>query len=107
MNNAHEAACDAIEEQLSDLIDDELPVAARARVEQHIASCERCRIAYRQLQRTVRFVRANANVDMRAGTPGRWYEEFTRALSDPAFSRDATTVMRDRGYLDGEGRPKS
>ncbi len=52
--------CDEIQELLSDLLDDELAAGARAGVQAHLASCERCAGAYRALSRTVRFVRTNS-----------------------------------------------
>lgn len=87
--------CDAIEELLSDLIDDELPAATRAGVEAHIVGCPQCATAYRQLRRTVRFVRANASASLVHGTPGGAYAEFTRALADPAYGHSGVDLMTE------------
>jgi phytoene dehydrogenase-like protein len=85
--------CEAVEELLSDLIDDELGQGARTAVLEHLASCEECAAAYKRLARTVRFVRTNGTVDLKSGTPGSWYAEFTRALVDPAVARTGEDVM--------------
>ncbi len=92
--------CDAIEELLSDLIDDELPAATRAGVEAHIVGCPNCATSYRQLRRTVRFVRTNADVPLRHGTPGGAYAEFTRALIDPTYGHSGTELMTEYIKLD-------
>ena len=97
--------CDQIEELLSDLIDDELSDNARAGVEQHLASCERCAAAYKQMKRTVRFVRANASTPIVSGTAGAWYADFTRAITDPASVRTDTNSAREhleRAINEGE-----
>jgi anti-sigma factor RsiW len=93
--------CEALEELLSDLIDDVLGEGARTSVLEHLASCEGCAAAYKRLARTVRFVRTNGAVDLRSGTPGSWYAEFTRALVDPAVARTGEDVMHDAGYHPG------
>ena len=85
--------CDQIEELLSDLIDDELPAGARAGVEAHIASCDRCARSYRALERTVRFVRANSRPRLAPHTPGGIYADFTRAISDQSYGRDPVEVL--------------
>jgi anti-sigma factor RsiW len=87
--------CDEIEELLSDLMDDELAEGARAGVEAHLASCERCAATYRALRRTVRFVRANADVALLPGTPGGVYQQFTRAMADGGYGRGAADVIGD------------
>jgi anti-sigma factor RsiW len=92
-------SCDEIQELLSDLIDDELQEGARAGVEAHLSSCDDCARFYRQLKRTVRFVRANARADLRPGTPGGAYALFTRAMVDPAFGRPPDDVRRGTGWL--------
>jgi len=74
--------CDQIEELISDLIDGELSETARAGVLGHIAVCERCAAFYRQVKRTVRFVRANAAPVPEPGTPGERYAGFIRAISE-------------------------
>lgn len=96
--------CDEIDELMSDLLDDELAESARAGVEQHIAACERCGDEWRKLRRTVRFVRANARVDLRAGTPGSAYASFTRALAHPESAEAGTEAIRRLGYDPNEGR---
>jgi len=87
--------CDEIEELLSDLIDDELADGARAGVEAHLASCERCAVTYHALKRTVRFVRANADAGLLPGTPGGDYQRFTRAVADGGYGRGAEDVIDD------------
>ena len=77
--------CDQIEELISDLIDGELSEQVRTGVEQHIASCERCAALHKQMQRTVRFVRANASPTLAADTAGGWYADFVRSLMDTEF----------------------
>ncbi len=86
--------CDQIEELLSDLLDGELADGARAGVESHLASCERCAGSYRALKRTVRFVRSNANVELEPGTPGGAYFDFTRAISDSENGADPEAIAR-------------
>ena len=86
-------SCDQIEELLSDLLADELPQGARAGVEAHLASCERCAESYRALKRTVRFVRANASVRARARHARRRLRRFTRALADDARPRSDEVLV--------------
>jgi anti-sigma factor RsiW len=88
-------SCDEIEELLSDLIDDELADGARAGVEAHLASCERCAATYHALKRTVRFVRANADAGLLPGTPGGAYQRFTRAVTEGGYGRGAEDVIDD------------
>ena len=84
--------CDEAGELLSELLDDELPEAARAGVEAHVASCERCAGEYRKLARTVRFVRANVSQGPR--TPmGRAEEELMRAATDETYTKDPVQVL--------------
>ncbi|HEY8172030.1 MAG TPA: zf-HC2 domain-containing protein [Dehalococcoidia bacterium] len=91
--------CEAVEELMSDLIDGELSDEARAHVEQHMASCDRCASSYKQLVRTVRFVRSNADVELVPGTPGGWYAEFTRSMTDDTFGRSTLEVLLDGARL--------
>lgn len=85
-------ACDAVDELMSDLIEGELADKTRARVEMHIRSCGRCGPAFRQLKRTVRFVRAQSDVPLEPGTPGGVYKEFTALLMQGEPER-ATELM--------------
>ncbi len=91
-------SCDEIQELLSDLLDDELSAGARAGVEAHVASCERCAGAYRALKRTVRFVRSNAPTSLPPGTPGDTYMRFTRGLMDETAARGGETEIIDRAF---------
>jgi anti-sigma factor RsiW len=84
--------CEAVDELLSDLIEGELAEKTRAGVEAHVSSCERCGPAYQQLKRTVRFVRAQSEVPLEAGTPGGVYKEFTALLMQGESER-ATELM--------------
>ena len=86
--------CEQIDELMSDLIEGELPDNARAGVVAHVASCERCGPAYHSLKRTVRFVRAQANVLLVPGTPGGVYNEFTRALATGEPDRALNAIGR-------------
>lgn len=85
-------ACDQIEELFSDLIEGELPEKTAHGIRAHIALCERCGPSYKQLRRTVRFVRAQADVPLEPGTPGGVYKEFTALLMQGESER-ATEVM--------------
>jgi anti-sigma factor RsiW len=99
--------CDQIEELLSDLIDDELSDNTRAGIEQHLVSCERCAAAYRQMKRTVRFVRANASTPIVPGTGGAWYADFTRAITNPTSSTTDTNTAREHlERASSEGDPQ-
>jgi anti-sigma factor RsiW len=99
--------CDQIEELLSDLIDDELSDNSRAGVEQHLAVCEGCAAAYKQMKRTVRFVRANATTPIVPGTGGAWYADFTRAITDPAGAQPQGSIARaDLERVISEGEPQ-
>ena len=91
-------SCDEIEELLSDLLDDELAAGARAGVEAHLASCERCAAAYKKLRRTVRFVRANSAGNFAPGTNGALYSDFTRALVDDQYRADRGRILRDEVF---------
>ena len=88
-------ACDQIDELVSDLLADELPLAARAGVEAHLATCETCAAAYKAMKRTVRFVRAHANTPLEPGTPGGQYQDFTRAMMDDEYDRQPIDVVAE------------
>ena len=85
--------CEQIDELLSDLLADELPHGARAGVEAHLTSCERCTSSYRAMKRTVRFVRAHSRVPLEPGTPGGEYSDFTRATMDDEYGREPVDVL--------------
>ncbi|HET6616051.1 MAG TPA: zf-HC2 domain-containing protein [Dehalococcoidia bacterium] len=87
--------CDQIDELLSDYIDEELTDGARAGVEAHLRSCAGCAASYKQLVRTVRFVRKNGPVPIRSGTGGELYANFTRAQADPSLQDDPVGVLRE------------
>jgi anti-sigma factor RsiW len=88
-------SCDEIEELLSDLLDDELAAGARAGVEAHLASCEECARAYKQLRRTVRFVRKNSAGDFSPGTNASMYAAFTRGLVDDGGRAEQERILRE------------
>jgi anti-sigma factor RsiW len=94
--------CAQIEELLSDLIDGELGDDARTGIEQHLAGCAGCAALYRQMKRTVRFVRHNAGVPLRAGTGGGAYADFTRALVDPQIRTQSWRDLVDRAGDEGD-----
>jgi hypothetical protein len=96
--------CDQIEELLSDLLDDELASGVRGGVEAHLASCEQCARSYKQLRRTVRFVRANAAGNFAPGTTGALYGDFTRALVDPDFKAERDRILRNEVFGDEGGQ---
>src|SRR5437867_4381588 len=52
-NDSH----DYVEAQLSDYVDGRLPAAERARVRQHLQSCERCRASLRSLGWTINLLK--------------------------------------------------
>lgn len=85
-------SCDEIEELFSDLIEGELAEKTAGALRQHIATCGRCDPAYRQLQRTVRFVRAQSDVELTPGTAGGLYNEFVALLMQDKAA-EATEVM--------------
>jgi anti-sigma factor RsiW len=76
-------SCEQIQELLSELIDGELSESVRAGVEQHLIACNECAEEYKQLKRTVRFVRTNSSVPLVPGTGGAWYADFTKAIVNP------------------------
>jgi anti-sigma factor RsiW len=84
--------CEQIDELLSDFIDDELSEGARAGVQAHLASCEACAASYKQLLRTVRFVRKNGRARI-STFGGENYATFTRALSDTDYEADPLRVL--------------
>ncbi len=88
-------SCDEIQELLSDLLDDELAAGARAGVEAHLGSCQNCARAYKQLRRTVRFVRSNSAGNFAPGTNAALYAGFTRALVDDAYQSEHERILRD------------
>ena len=90
--------CEDAELLISDLIDDDIADADRDALMAHVATCDACANTLKQMQRTVRFVRANS-VDLRPGTPGAQYMEFTRAMVAPDDPRDVVELARDEGYL--------
>jgi anti-sigma factor RsiW len=65
---------------LSDYIDGELNDDAAQQVHEHLASCDACATSYRALRRTVRFVQANALVDVPPDSAERGVERFYRSL---------------------------
>ncbi len=87
--------CDQIDELLSDLLADELPDAARAGVEAHLATCATCTASYKAMKRTVRFVRAHGNTPLDPGTPGGQYLDFTRAMMDEDYDREPVDVLAE------------
>jgi RNA polymerase sigma factor (sigma-70 family) len=99
-------ACAQIDELLSERIADELPEGMRATVDAHLAGCRNCTTAYRQLKRTVRFVRSHASAPLEPGTTGGVYAEFTKSMMDGEGARPLDIIMnavpglsteRDRG----------
>ena len=92
--------CDQADELMSDLIDDEIAEADRTALTAHVSGCPACASSLKQLQRSVRFVRANGSVPLREGTPGAQYMEFTRAMMLP--DGDATAKLRSKGYIKKE-----
>jgi hypothetical protein len=96
-------SCEEIQELLSDLLDDELAAGARAGVEAHLASCEECARSYKQLRRTVRFVRANSAGNFAPGTNGALYAGFTRGLVDDAYKAERDRILRDEVFGDEGG----
>lgn len=99
--------CDEIEELLSDLIDNEIAEGARAIVESHLASCERCAAAHKKMLRTVRFVRTNGRVDILPGTTGALYATFSRSHVDPSLATSARELIREAGFdTDEDGEPQ-
>ena len=93
--------CDDAELLISDLIDEEIADADRAALLAHTAGCDRCASTLKQMRRTVRFVRANS-IELRSGTPGAQYMEFTRAMVAPDDDRDFVGLAKDTGYLEKE-----
>jgi predicted anti-sigma-YlaC factor YlaD len=90
--------CEQIDELLSDFIDDELSEGARAGVEQHLRTCDACAASYKQLLRTVRFVRKNGRVRV-ATFGGENYATFVRSLSDASYEKDPVRVLVE-GLID-------
>lgn len=95
VSTATTLTCDEIDELLSDLLEDELPHAARAGVESHVVSCVTCAASYRAMKRTVRFVRAHANTPLDPGTPGGQYRDFTRSIMDGAYGKEPVDVIAE------------
>lgn len=93
--------CDDADLLISDLIDDEIAPGDRDALMAHIDACGNCATTLRQMRRSVRFVRANS-IDLRDGTPGAQYMEFTRAMVAPDDPRDVVDMAQDKGYLDKE-----
>jgi anti-sigma factor RsiW len=93
--------CEQIDELLSEYIDDELSDGVRHGIEAHLHACEGCATSYKQLLRTVRFVKKNGRVPIRSGTPGETYANFSRALSDPLLRADddPVSILRE-GHSD-------
>jgi len=91
--------CDQIDELLSDLLDGELAGETLRAVELHLQSCDACAASYKQLKRTVRFVRANSEPELAPGTPGGLYAQFTRSHMDAARGTSELDVIREQGGL--------
>lgn len=95
--------CTQADDLLSEFIDGELAPDTSRDLTAHLGMCDACAAAHRQMLRTVRFVRSNADVDIVPGTTGALYALFTRTLSDPASParpRDAITTV---GFTIEEG----
>lgn len=90
--------CVQIDELLSDFIDDELSEGARDGVQAHLASCAECARSYRQLARTVRFVRKNGRAPIRT-FGGENYATFVRALADTEYQEDPVRILA-QGIID-------
>ena len=86
-------ACAQIDELLSERIADELPEGMRATVDAHLAGCANCTTAYRQLKRTVRFVRSHASVPLEPGTTGGVYANFTKSMMDGEGAHPLDIIM--------------
>lgn len=97
--------CAQVDELLSEFIDGELDPAESARVQSHLDSCGECAATHKQLLRTVRFVRSNADVDIVPGTTGALYSAFTRSHADPASPLRTRDVIREGGFTPPEGEP--
>jgi len=65
---------------LSDYLDGELNEDAERQVEGHLMACGSCARAYRALRRTVRFVQANAQVEVPPDSLERGVERFYAEL---------------------------
>ena len=91
--------CDQIDELLSDLLDGELVPEVQQTVEEHLASCDSCAASYKQLKRTVRFVRANSDPALAPGTPGGVYAQFTRSHMDPTLGKSQLDIIHEQGDL--------
>jgi anti-sigma factor RsiW len=91
--------CEQIDELLSDLLDGQLDPATALAVETHLNACEACAASYKQLKRTVRFVRANSHAALAPGTPGGMYARFTRSHMDPTMEKSTSDIIRDGGGL--------
>jgi anti-sigma factor RsiW len=98
-------SCDEIQELLSDLLDDELAAGARAGVQAHLASCDRCAESYKKLRRTVRFVRKNSSGAFAPGTPGALSADFDRALVDEDFRTNRERILREEVFGDQGRQP--
>ncbi|MEX2227088.1 MAG: zf-HC2 domain-containing protein [Dehalococcoidia bacterium] len=90
--------CDQIDELLSDFIDDELSEGVRAGVEAHLRACDVCAVSYKNLIRTVRFVKKNGRAPLHT-FGGENYATFVRALSDPAYHANPVQVLAE-GIID-------
>ena len=90
--------CEQIDELLSDFLDDELSEGARSGVQAHLASCEDCATSYKQLARTVRFVKKNGRAPI-STFGGENYATFVRALADTEFEPDPVRVLVE-GLID-------
>lgn len=83
-----------VDRLLSDYLDGELNHEAADQVAQHLARCAACTRRHRSLRRTVRFVRANSDVEIAPGSTAASIERFNRALMHPAATdADVTRVL--------------
>ncbi len=53
MTHIHSKACEALKAQLSEFIDGELDDAMCQEIEQHMASCDNCRVVVDTLRKTI------------------------------------------------------
>jgi hypothetical protein len=90
--------CEQIDELLSDFIDNELADGVRAGVQAHLASCQGCAKSYKQLARTVRFVKKNGRAPIHT-FGGENYATFVRALSDTEYEQDPVRIL-SHGIID-------
>ncbi len=79
-------SCEAVREELSSLLDDEVPPEIRREVERHLAECRTCSVLYDSARKTLTLVSAFGRLELPERVSGRLLK---RIMGTVRSSREA------------------